>query len=242
MLTDFLSSIRQKIPHQIGRLYSKLMPIQCILCGSDHSEQIICEQCRPDLPTLGNVCPRCATPLSVSSLCGYCLTHPPIQTVTISLYPYASPIDRLISDMKYHNTLYLTNFFAQQLCDKVSDRLLPKMLIPIPLHPSRLRQRGYNQSWEIARLLAQKLSIPISHDGLKRIRNTLPQASLPFSQRKQNLTKAFAQGNIVLPDHVALIDDVVTTGHTANMAGKVLQKAGVDHIELWTIARTIRHD
>lgn len=241
MLTDFLSSIRQKIPHQIAQLYSKLMPIQCILCGSDHSEQIICEPCRSELPGLGNACPRCASPLQVSSLCGNCLTHPPVQTVTISLYPYLPPIDRLISDMKYHNKLYLTNFFAQQLCDKVKDRPLPDMLIPIPLHPTRLQHRGYNQSWEIARLLAHKLSIPVCHDALKRVRNTLPQASLPFSKRKQNLSQAFALGNISLPDHVALIDDVVTTGHTANMAGKVLQKAGVDQIELWTIARTIRH-
>lgn len=242
MLTDYFSSLRQKIPQQIRQLYSNMMPIRCILCGSEHFNQLICSPCQADLPVLTDACPRCATPIQKSNLCGNCLSNPPIQSKTISLYRYEPPIDRLISDMKYHDKLYLANFFAQQFCEKMTERTLPELLIPIPLHAKRLKQRGYNQSWEIARIMARQLSIATCRDGLIRVRNTLPQASLPFSKRKQNLNKAFELGKHTVPNRVALIDDVMTTGHTANMAAAILQKAGVDHIELWTIARTIRHD
>lgn len=218
------------------------MPIPCLLCGAYDSDHILCTPCQADLPRLNKVCPMCSAPTSTGSLCGQCIASPPAYHLTYCLYPYVAPIDRLIAKMKYHDTLVLCHFFAEQLYQKLKDKPLPDMLIPIPLHPRRLKERGYNQSWEITKILGKKLNIAISSSVLVRVRDTLPQASLPFSERRKNMNRAFKLDSTNIPKHIALIDDVVTTGHTSNMAAIALQKAGVVHIELWTIARAIRHD
>ncbi|RLA02342.1 MAG: ComF family protein [Gammaproteobacteria bacterium] len=194
-----------------------------------------------NLPRLGPSCPRCATPLTFSTMCGQCLRNPPEQDATFSIFRYQSPIDRLITDLKYRDKLFLSRFFAQQMAEQANNRPLPQLLIPIPLHTKRLRHRGYNQAMELARYLSKQLSIPVRNDILIRTRDTLPQASLPFSERKKNIKRAFGVNNFNLPKHIALIDDVLTTGHTADVAAKALRQANVNTIELWTIARTIRH-
>jgi len=148
----------------------------------------------------------------------------------------------LIADFKYRDKLYLTDVFADLMVEHLQHTTLPELLIPIPLHPRRLRQRGYNQALELAKSLSRKLAIPISMDTLIRSRDTVPQASLPYDQRKRNMRRAFNVHSSSLPRHIALIDDVLTTGHTANAAAKLLRHEGVTTIELWTIARTIRHD
>jgi ComF family protein len=242
MFTDFKSIVRQKIPQEFSRLYSKLMPTPCTLCGTVFSDDVICQGCRHSLPSLAICCPQCATPMEYATSCGQCLLHPPAFDESTALYLYESPIDRLISQMKYHDKLYLCNFFAEQFYNKVKHKSRPEMIIPIPLHPRRLRSRGYNQSWEIAKTLSKKLNIPASHDTLIRVKETKPQATLPLHQRKKNMQRAFSINQKPVAKHIALIDDVVTTGHTANMAAKELRKAGAVHIELWTIARAIRHD
>ncbi len=242
MDTTLISHYGHKITYQISQLYRKLLPNPCLLCGAYDSNHILCSLCLADLPHLGNVCPQCASPTPTSVLCGSCLKSPPNYQITHSLYSYKAPIDQLIIQMKYHDKLALCQFFAQQLYQQIKDKPLPDMLIAIPLHPKRIKNRGYNQSWEITKILGKKLNIPISSTVLSRVRDTLPQASLPYSERKKNMVKAFKVKQKPNVDRIALIDDVVTTGHTANIAAYELQKAGVDHIELWTIARAIRHD
>jgi ComF family protein len=238
MAMDALS----KLAHQITRLYSNLLPVPCLLCGAACKTHAICTDCIDDFPKLGNCCPRCATPLSLSVSCGNCLTHPPAQNISMSLFAYKNPIDRLIADFKYHDKLYLTEVFADLMYEQLKNKPLPKLLIPIPLHRRRLRQRGYNQALELAKILSRKLNIPISKNILIRSRDTAPQASLPYDQRKRNMRRAFMLNDSVLPNHIALIDDVLTTGHTVNAAAKLFRPEGVSDIELWTIARTIRHD
>ncbi len=238
MAMDCLS----KLAHQISRLYSNLLPIQCLLCGVHCKTQHLCTDCIEDFPKLGHCCPHCATPLSTNHACGHCLSHPPEQTNTVSIFSYHNPIDRLITDFKYNDKLYLTDIFANAILEKVKHRVLPDLLIPIPLHHRRLKQRGYNQSLELAKSLSKKLDIPIGNNILLRSRDTAPQASLPYEQRKRNMRRAFKLQQTSLPQHVAIIDDVLTTGHTANAAAKILRQEGVSTIELWTIARTIRDD
>jgi ComF family protein len=160
----------------------------------------------------------------------------------MSLYKYQDPVDRLIADFKFKDKLYLSQFFAEQMVSKLNSRTLPELLIPIPLHPHRLKQRGYNQSFELAKSLSKYLTIPVSNNYLERIINTQSQSSMPFKQRKKNIQHAFRATDKQPPQHIALIDDVLTTGHTANAAAKTLKKVGVITIEVWTIARTIRHD
>jgi ComF family protein len=228
--------------HHLAQLYSKLMPIPCRLCGSPCQGQILCDQCANELPKIGSCCPRCALPTSNAQLCGQCLSSPPHQTLSFSLYPYLNPIDRLIVDFKFNDKLYMADFFANQMALKLKARPLPQLLIPIPLHPIRLKQRGYNQSNELAKSLSKRLAIPNSNDYLAKVINTEPQSSMPFNQRKRNIQHAFKATLPTAPKHIALIDDVLTTGHTANAAAKILKKAGAVTIEVWTIARTIRHD
>jgi ComF family protein len=231
-----------KLAHQITRLYSNLLPIPCLLCGSHNNNHSLCPDCIDNFPKLGHCCTRCATPLSLTSTCGHCLNHPPEQNLSTSLFAYQNPIDRLIADFKYHDKLYLTELFADLMFEQLKNKPLPQLLIPIPLHRRRLRQRGYNQALELAKILSRKLNIPIGKNILIRSRDTAPQASLPYDQRKHNMRRAFKLNDAVLPNHIVLIDDVLTTGHTVNAAAKLFRQEGVTTIELWTIARTIRHD
>jgi len=234
--SDLLSNLIQ----QCRQLYSKLLPIPCRLCGA-YSQAVICADCQHDFPTLGHACPRCATPMSQEHQCGQCLNHPPEQDLSLSLFPYTDPIDRLIIDFKYHDKLYLSPFFAEHMAQRVQQQSLPDCLVPIPLHPRRLRQRGYNQSVELSKALSQRLAIPYQH-LLIRTRDTPPQASLPYADRKHNIRSAFELADIdSIPPHIALIDDVLTTGHTVNAAAKLLRQAGATTIEVWTIARTLQH-
>ena len=226
--------------HHLSQLYSKLIPIQCRLCGTFCQGQVLCYACIAELPLIEAACPRCALPTFSSQLCGQCLSKPPEQHASMSLYNYQDPIDRLIADFKFNDKLYLSQFFAEQMVSKLNSRILPELLIPIPLHPNRLKQRGYNQSFELAKSLSKYLTIPVSNDYLERIINTQSQSSMPFKQRKENIQHAFRVTDKRPPKHIALIDDVLTTGHTANAAAKTLKKVGAITIEVWTIARTIR--
>jgi len=230
------------LTHYLKRLYSNLMPIPCLLCGSGSSNDCLCQACSAQLPIINHACPRCASPLLQTMLCGSCLNKPPQQDASFSLFCYQPPIDRLILDFKYHDKLVLSRLFATQMVEQLKNRALPQLLIPIPLHPRRLRERGYNQSLELAKQLSKQLNIPVRHDILIRIRDTPPQASLPFSERKKNMKQAFQLNKTELPDHIALIDDVLTTGHTVNVAAKILRQAGVKNIEVWTIARTVKNN
>ena len=237
MVENILPTFRQKL----AQLYSNITATQCLLCGINCEQDCLCTDCIYELPKLHNSCPRCALPLSQSLICGSCLHHPPEQDASFSLFEYKTPIDRLIADFKYHDKLFLSRLFAEQMARKLTNKPLPQLLIPIPLHPRRLRQRGYNQSLELAKILSKQLSIPFCSKSLNRIKDSQPQTSLPYKERAKNIQRAFKVVNTMLPTHIALIDDVLTTGHTANVAAKALRRAGVITIEVWTIARTIRH-
>ncbi len=237
MIENILPALRQNV----AQLYSNLTATHCLLCGEIGENDSLCVDCINELPKLGKSCPRCASPLSHSLLCGRCLHQPPQQNSSFSLFEYKSPIDRLIADFKYNDKLFLSRFFAVQMAAKLKTRPLPQLLIPIPLHPRRLRERGYNQSLELAKQLSKQLSIPVCSKSVIRIKDSQPQTSLPYKERAKNIQRAFKVVNTMLPTHIALIDDVLTTGHTANSAAKIIRQAGVNNIEVWTIARTIRH-
>ncbi|PCJ29675.1 MAG: amidophosphoribosyltransferase [Gammaproteobacteria bacterium] len=197
-----------------------------------------------DFIKLATVCPRCALPLQHTQHCGHCLNNPPEQDLSISLYRYSDPIRQLILDFKYHNQLYLAPFFGQLLAQKIASTSQVELLIPIPLHPNRLKDRGYNQSHELAKSLSRQLNIPVNPHLLTRVIDTPSQSSMAFKDRKKNMRNAFklSHHSLELPKHIAIIDDVLTTGHTANAAAKVFRKEGVATIEIWTIARTVKAD
>jgi len=228
--------------HQLRRLYNKLFTQPCFLCGDLVEAAAVCEACTADLPKLGPACRRCALPLTTEGICGQCQQNPPLQQATFAVYRYQPPIDKCIAAFKFHRQLSLNDFFVQAMLQQQQSRdALPDCLIPIPLHPLRLRHRGFNQSAELAKILGKQLGIAVDLTHLKRIRHTPPQSGLAFKARKRNIKQAFRYDAKTPPQSVALIDDVITTGQTVREASRCLLQSGVKHVEVWTIARTIRH-
>jgi ComF family protein len=222
-----------------------LFPPRCRLCGAAPVADIpLCQPCLNDLPWLESGCCRCARPLppGVDPLvCGACLRRPPAFDAATALLHYRPPTDYLIQRLKFSGELAVAPLLADLLADKIVARTapLPDFLIPVPLHPSRLRIRGFNQATELARHLGRRLAVPVDHRLCQRDRPTQPQSLTPLRQRRRNLHGAFSMsGKQPVGAHVAIIDDVLTTGHTAEELARVLRHAGVACIEVWVIARS----
>jgi len=214
----------------------------CVLCGAKGQASLcLCEGCLNELPFITQCCRTCGIPLTKSTThCGACITQPPPATYCMSLLHYQEPVDYLIKRMKYHNQLPIANSLGQLLIDKLqhSAEPLPELIIPVPLHPDRLQQRGYNQATEIARPISRALKIPLSIKDCVRTRNTVPQFDLPSNQRSKNMQNAFAITRPILAKHVAIIDDIMTTGSTVWALTHTLLKAGVKRVDIWVCART----
>lgn len=230
------------LTHQLSELYRKVFPIPCLLCGLPADQHGLCQACIAELPRVGHACIRCAIPLKNAQICGQCLQSSPFQDLSFSLYRYEASVRRCITAFKYNRQLHLASLFAQQMAASLSTHSrLPECIVPIPLHPNRLRQRGYNQAAEVAKYLASALNIDCRPELIYRIRPTQSQSKLAFKQRKYNMRNAFAYNGGKLPAHIAILDDVMTSGYTANEAAKIFKHQGVEIIEVWTIARAISH-
>jgi ComF family protein len=230
------------LTHQSRKLYRKVLPIPCLLCGLPGDQHPLCQHCVDDLPLLGPACPRCAMPVQSAQTCGHCLQQPPVFDQSFSLYRYQEGVKRCIVSFKFHQQLQFAGFFAAQMAQVLCARsTLPDCLIPVPLHPMRLRQRGFNQAYELAYRLAKALDINCRPDLLQRIRYTRSQSQLSLTQRRRNMRQAFHCAATRLPARIALVDDVMTSGITTAEASRVLRRKGAQHIEVWTIARAISH-
>jgi ComF family protein len=163
--------------------------------------------------------------------------------LSLALFRYETPVNHCIAAFKFHQQLVFTRLYARLLADKTRQRnhAFPEVLIPIPLHPSRMRSRGYNQAAQLADSLGSQLDIAVDKTSFVRQRNTSPQTGLSGKQRKRNLKQAFAIAKALPYKHIALVDDVYTTGHTVAEATHCLQRNGVETVEVWTIARAMRH-
>lgn len=236
LVNNWLNFVRQSIKHK-GL---------CYLCCSalGRSDRMICTFCRNDLPMIYKACRVCATPIPEGEFCASCIrAEAPYINNTICPFRYTYPVNKLIQDMKFHSRLELAGFFAQSLADHLESRDItewPQCLVPVPLHSSRLRERGYNQSLELAKQLSQRLDVPVNPDALIRSRNTLPQSALPAKLRKRNINDAFTATRKILTtyDHVVVIDDVITTGTTVNEVARTIKKSGVGRVDVWACART----
>lgn len=227
---------------------SWLLPPTCVLCGDPADSTLdLCSACAVDLPWITAACQRCAYPLaqeSTNSLhCGTCLQSPPPYTRTMSLYAYQPPLNRLITALKFHRKLSYAKLLGELMATQLRTRWyhqqsLPEVIIPVPLHQTRLRERGYNQALELARPAAKQLGIPLDTRSCQRIRATLPQSDVMAHQREHNVQDAFAVAPSFRAKHVAIIDDVITTGHTVSELSRTLQHAGVEKIDVWCVART----
>ena len=216
------------------------MPNLCFLCGIAHAKTAtLCSDCIKDLPLNSSACPACARANSASRLCRDCRVKPwPSIDHCHALLSYQYPVNYLIQAAKFRQNLSLANSLGQLVCrDFSSDRVKPDCIMPVPLHFRRLISRGYNQSVEIARPLANMLRVKLDLHSCKRIRATPPQSNLPAHKRKHNVRNAFLVNKQLTYKHVLLIDDVITTGNTVNEVARVLSKAGVARIEVLACAR-----
>ena len=212
---------------------------RCLLCTEPGlSGQDLCAECRRALPWNDCACLHCAIPLPAPGACGECLQQPPPLAETHAAFLYGFPLDRLVPRLKFHNDLAAGRLLSELMAETFAALPRPQALVPVPLHATRLRQRGYDQALELAKPLAQALDIPLHAEALRRQRATAAQSELDADARQRNLRGAFAlQPGHALPEHVALVDDVMTTGATLQAAAKTLRRAGVLRVDAWVCAR-----
>lgn len=224
---------------------TRLNIFPCLLCGKAKSEHTgICRACEQALPHNLSACRRCALPIPAASqvqLCGPCLASPPFYYQAQVPYIYAAPLDSLITGLKFRQQLHCGQLLGRLLAQHLQENLqpYPECIVPVPLHPGRLRERGYNQALELARPLSRSLGIQLEKTLVQRVRQTRPQTELKLAARAANLHQAFRLKQPPDYQHIALVDDVITSGHTLNALAHEFLKQGVEKVEVWAIARTI---
>ncbi|QOJ21562.1 MAG: ComF family protein [Gammaproteobacteria bacterium] len=212
----------------------------CLLCGAIAGGDF-CPACYRDLPQLpASHCPVCLWPVPTNEICGNCLKKPPAFTRTLAALRYTFPADALIHALKYQTNLAIAPVLANLFIARLKTmETMPDVIVPMPLHPIRLRERGFNQAMEIGRTIAKQTGIALLPDGCSRIKHTLPQTGLPWKERQKNIRRAFSCRIDVSGKHVAIVDDVMTTGATLNELAQVLRRRGATEISNWVIARTL---
>ena len=218
----------------------RLLGSRCLLCGGAAPGEL-CEGCHADLPGApAPACPTCALPAPAAAPCAACLRTPPPWRAAVAACTYAHPADALVKALKYGARLECAPALAQLLGAAVAARPLPALVVPMPLSAARLRSRGFNQSLEIARALPAALARRVDSGALERIRDGAAQATLALDARAANVRGAFHAPRPLEGLHVALLDDVMTTGATLREAAAALRAAGAGEVSAWVVARALR--
>lgn len=261
MIAHTLDNWQLFVRNLLQTALDELLPQECLLCASTGGHDAVCPRCQGEiLPLPPGHCPRCAMPVNTAETCGRCLARPPHFDATHAAFRYAPPGDGLITALKYGHRLPAAAFLAKHLARSLqrpspgyprsgghgqSDPSTPSSIdwvIGMPLHPRRLAQRGFNQSVEIGRFVAQSRGLPFSTGIVERVRDTQPQADLPLRRRSANVRRAFACLQEVAGKRIAVVDDVMTSGATLDEVARTLKRAGASHVENWVLARTWPHD
>ena len=239
--------MRRKVYRLLDRVAAGWLPSRCLLCGGAGAVRAhdMCGACEADLPWIEVACPRCGLPLDAGAApvedCGQCRARPqPYRRCHAALH-YEFPAGELVAALKYQGALAHARVLGTLLADSVARHAVHgdvDVVVPLPLHTSRLMERGFNQSLEIARFTADRLDIVVDGRALERLRATTPQVGLTRAERAANVRKAFAaHRSRVAGRHVALLDDVVTTGATSAAAADALLAAGAVTVDVWCVAR-----
>jgi len=227
----------------IRKVIKHILPAQpCVLCGSMSHDGLWCGACDRDLPYLDSRhCPVCALPTPAGETCGQCLIQPPLFSNTVAVFGYSFPLDKLIQAMKYGEQLPFAHSFAKKLVKVIDIDALPDCLIPMPLHPAKLRERGFNQSLLLAETIARDHNLKLLPDACRRVRDTPPQSALSWKERKKNVRNAFQCDIDLTGMNVALVDDVLTTGASMDALAAAVGQQGATVISAWVVARTLPH-
>ena len=241
------------LPLPVRREFSGLLdlflPPACPLCGGAGSLTPFCPACQGALdPLVHPHCPRCALPYATEGgrdhLCEGCLRSEPPFSWVCAAGLYRETLQRAVQHFKYHDAIGLDRPLGTLLAHALREArpdFLPDLIVPVPLHPSRLRSRGYNQSLLLARVLGRQFEIPVSHRLLRRQRATLPQMGLSAADRRRNLRGAFRVTREIDGLRLLLVDDVLTTGATARECAAVLRAAGAEEVGVTVVARASRN-
>ncbi len=217
-----------------------LLPPVCVTCGRAAQGRLdLCDGCLAGMPYLGAACRRCALPLAQPCVCGECLRNPPPFEQTFSLFRYAHPLDHLLQQLKFNRRLVNARLLAALMAEAIGHQgqRLPDLIVPVPLHPRRLRTRGYNQAVELARPLSRQFGVPMALHDCRRVRETALQSELPAKQRHANIKGAFEVDDSLRGRHVAIVDDVMTTGSTVTELARVMRDRGAKTVDVWVCAR-----
>ncbi len=229
-------------------LLNFLYPRRCVLCRQSGAAMLdtdidLCPACEQELPRIENACPQCGIPLAHDAetiLCGQCQQKTPQFDRVISLLHYQPPVTWLLQQMKFHNKPAYARLLSSLLLSRIQQdsAAMPEAIIPVPLHHKRQFQRGFNQSDEIAITLSKALNCPLDRKLLQRQLNNRHQSGLDAKQRRQNVRGIFRLTKYKATyDHVAVVDDVMSTGSTVNEIARILKKTGVKTVDVWVLAR-----
>jgi ComF family protein len=212
-------------------------PQDCVLCLATSADRV-CLACAASLARSDGACARCALPSAGAPVCGACARRPPRFDAARACFEYRFPVDRLVQRFKFAGDLAVGRWLAGSMAS-VLPRGGADLLVVPPLSRARLRSRGFNQSLELARPIARALGIAVDARALVKLRETDPQPGLGRAQRLRNLRGAFACDADLRGLHVAIVDDVLTTGATAQELSRVLKGAGAARVSVWAAARAL---
>jgi ComF family protein len=217
------------------------LPQRCLFCGATDPHDGICGPCRQDLPgTLAARCPTCGNLSLTGEVCGECVAQTPRFSRLRVAASYRFPVNGAIQRLKYGADLSTVAPLATLLADRVDSESRPDLMLAMPMAPQRLRERGFNQAQELARVLAERLSLKLAPALCRRIRHTPPQAALPWAERRRNIRGAFECRADLPGAHVAVVDDVLTTGATLDELAGMLLTCGAAEVWGWVVARAER--
>lgn len=227
------------------KILNILYPRRCLLCGAGgDGERDLCSPCADNLPHNHHPCAICALPLPAGaptgSLCGHCNRKRPEFDRCYAALGYDRLTGPLVSRLKFNRRLNHAGLLSGLLCDylELQQAPMPELILPVPLHVQRLRERGYNQAVEIGRHVGRHFRIPVSLHHCQRIKATPAQTGLDRKARRKNLRNAFEMTRPIDGMSIALLDDVMTTGTTASELARQLKRSGASRVDVWTVART----
>ena len=209
----------------------------CLLCLDNAGMRPLCPECERLVPRAGTACRACARPLPAPGLCGRCLRRKGPIDGLVAAFDYRFPLDRLVHRFKFAGDLAVGEYLGASLAEAIGGQGRPDLVVPSPASSKRLRERGFNPAAVLAKRVARELEVSWHPGILSKVRHTPPQTGLARTARARNLRGAFRCDGV---DglHVAVVDDVTTTGTTLELIARELRRAGASRVEGWVVART----
>ncbi|MCX9155032.1 ComF family protein [Niveibacterium sp. 24ML] len=233
-----MSNLIVALQHAGGALWARMLPQYCFVCGENSAARVLCPDCESALPRLAAArCPVCAIDSPEGAVCGRCLASRPRYDAAHAAFPYAFPIREMVHAFKFDARFAVGRYLGQALPAALADGVFD-CVVPAPLHPQRLAQRGFNQALLLAEPLARALRVPLLRDAIRKTRLVPTQAGLPLEARRRNLRGALQAQQRFDGLRVLVVDDVMTSGTTLDEIAATLKAAGAARVEALVVART----